>query len=230
MLEILTAATETDLVELATVKAHLRPAPAGTLEDARLGDLIRWASAAISRYCRRTFARQKYRETLPGSGTQLLMLSRTPIEAVLTMERYGTVETDYRIEDAAAGFLWRLNGWELRAGFRGHYGRRVDRTAVDRDGVMVEYWAGYLMPGQTPVTGAYALPDDIEAAAALQVQRWYSRGLREQALGLASTSTTESEGEVSRTVSASYTPLAQNLGQVGPLDPEVAAMLKGYRR
>jgi len=229
LLEILTPATETDLVQLATVKAHLRPAVVGTGEDARLADLIRWASAAINRYCRRTFARQRYRQTTGGSG-QILVLGPTPIEEVLSVDMRGTAVADYRIEDAAAGFIWRLNGWPGSYGTQGIYNRRADRALQDLDVVAVEFWAGYQMPGETPVSGAYPLPDDVEAAAALQVQRWYARGLREQAQGLASTSTTETEGDTSRTVSASFTPLAQTLGQVGPLDQEVMAMLRGYRR
>lgn len=233
MLEILTPATTTDLIQLATVKAHLRPAPVGTTEDARLADLIRWASAAINRYCRRTFARQKYRETLAGSGSQLLMLTRTPVEAdattrlVTSASITGAAVTDYRVEDAFAGILWRESGWPTSYGARGLYGRRADRSIQDLEQIQVLYWAGYLMPGATPVSGAYDLPDDVERAALLTVQEWRTEAARDPSI--ASTSTTETEGDQSRTVAVSYTP-ARNLGDVGPLSAEVREMLRAYRR
>ncbi len=226
MLEVLTPATKMDLVQLATVKAHLRPAIVGTGEDARLADLIRWASAAINRYCRRTFARQKYIQTLPGSG-QTLMLGPAPIEEVVAVGMRGSPVTDYRVENAAAGFLWRLNGWPGSYGTAGIYNRRMDRGLQDLNVVEVEFWAGYQMPGETPIAGAYLLPDDVERAALLTVQEWFRGDARDP--GLVSTSTTESEGEVSRTVSSSFTP-ARTLGQVGALPPEARDLLRGYRR
>lgn len=233
MLEILTPATTTDLIQLATVKAHLRPAPVGTTEDARLADLIRWASAAINRYCRRTFARQKYRETVAGSGSQILALSRSPVEADSTTRLVTSVSinsaavTDYRVEDSVTGFLWRQSGWPLTLGARGRYGLRADRTVQDLTEVEVSYWAGYLVPGATPVTGAYDLPDDVERAALLTVQEWRAGAARDPSI--ASTSSTETEGDQSRTVAVSYTP-ARNLGDVGPLSAEVREMLRAYRR
>lgn len=228
MLEILTPATATNLIELATVKAHLRPAIVGTGEDARLTDLIRWASAAINRHCRRTFARQKYRQTLPGSGLQTLMLGASPVEAAAsTVGLYGSAITDWRIEDPVAGFLWRLSGWPDSIGYHGHYGRRLDRDSVDRAGVVVVFWAGYQMPGETPIVGAFQLPDDVERAALLTVAEWFRGDARDP--GLTSTSTTESEGDRSRTVSASFTP-ARTIGQVGPLPAEAKELLRSYRR
>ena len=233
MLEVLTAATSTDLIELATVKAHLRPAITGTGEDARLTDLIRWASAAINRHCRRTFARQKYLQTLAGSGSQTLMLARSPVEVdanrrllVLSLNGSGDI-TDYRVEDAMAGFLWRENLWPASGGYVGRYGRRWSRVSQDLETITAEYWAGYQMPGDTPVAGAYALPDDVERAALLTVEHLLRGGSRDP--GIASTSTTESEGDRSRTVAVSYV-AAQTLGDIGPLPASAKALLEGFRR
>lgn len=233
MLVVLTAATTTNLIQLATVKAHLRPAITGTGEDARLTDLIRWASAAINRHCRRTFARQKYRETLAGSGSQTLMLARGPVEVdsnrrLLTLSLNGTgAVTDYRVEDAMAGFLWRENLWPGSGGYVGRYGRRYSRAAQDLETITVDYWAGYQMPGDTPVAGAYALPADVEQAALLTVEHWLRGGSRDP--GIASTSTTETEGDRSRTIAVSYT-APQTLGDIGPLPASAKALLEGYRR
>lgn len=234
MLEVLTAATATDLIELATVKAHLRPAITGTGEDARLGDLIRWASAAINRHCRRTFARQKYLQTLAGSGSQTLMLARGPVEVdsnrrILVLSLNGTGDvTDYRVEDAVAGFLWRANGWPSSGAYVGRYGRRWSRVSQDLETITAEYWAGYQMPGETPVTGAYELPADVERAALLTVQHWH-RGMGRDP-GLQSSSTTETRVDgTSATSSWSYA-APQTLGDIGPLPGEAKALLEGFRR
>src|SRR5688500_19700763 len=116
------------------------------------------------------------------------MLSRTPVESLVAggLSLYDSVITDHRIENAAAGFLWRLSGWPHAFGSKGHYGRRVDRDSVDRDAVVVEYWAGYQMPGETPIIGAYPLPADVERAALLTVQHWFRGGSRDP--GISSTS------------------------------------------
>lgn len=235
MLEILTPASESALVQLATVKAHLRPAVTGTGQDARLNDLIRWASAAIDTWCRRTFARTEYRLTMAGSGSQWLNLSAGPVEVddarLLPSFTYnGTAIDNYRVENPVAGILWRRDGWEQAAGWTGRFSRRTDYGTQDRAAFVTEFWAGYLMPGETAPEGvtAYTLPADVERAALLTVIDWYRADARDAAFTSTSTSESDADG-TSRSMSASYAP-ADPSATLRPLPASALALLKDYRR
>lgn len=229
MLEILTAAETTDLVALAVVKAELGIAESDESQDASLSRRIVWASAAINRYCRRTLARQKYRETLGGSGGQGLMLSRLPIESASLLSVSGSEITDWRIDDANAGILWRLNGWPEALAYSGTYGgRRYDSRSADRATIVVEYWAGFFLPGMELEEGDEAvpipLPADIERAAVLAVREWARNDARDGRL----TSTSTTSEELQTTVSASFVAGA-SLSSIGPLPAEARALLRPYR-
>jgi hypothetical protein len=229
-LVILTPAESEILIELDTVKAMLSPSPSGTSQDARLTILIRWASKAIATYCRRTFGRAEYRETLAGTGLQKVMLHRLPIEGTPELSWRGTAWTDWRIEDRQAGILWRLNGWPGEFGRTGRYGYRPDYAAPDRTPLVVDYWAGYFLPGEEDPDDLepgefFRLPDDIERAAFLTVQAWFRGDSLDGSVS--STSTSESEGDASRSVSVSYnTPDPATLSAL-PL--EAVKLLRDYR-
>lgn len=235
MLEILTPASESALVQLATVKAHLRPAVTGTGQDARLSDLIRWASAAIDTWCRRTFARTEYRVTLAGSGSQLLALPVGPVEVdasrLLPSFTYnGAAIVNYRVENPVAGILWRRDGWEQAAGWTGRFSRRTDYGTQDRAAFVTELWAGYLMPGEDEPDDvvAYRLPADVERAALLTVLEWNRADARDAAYTSTSTSESDADG-TSRSMSASYAP-ADPAATLRPLPAPALALLKDYRR
>lgn len=232
MLEILTAAETVALVELATVKAHMRPAVTGTSQDARLTAMIRWASAAIGTHCRRTFARQEYRQTLPGTGSQHLMLGVGPVECdadrlLPSLTLNGSEITDYRVESVVAALLWRESGWPQARGRTGKFSTRSDDQWLDREAIVAGFWAGYLMPGEDDIDGAYRLPDDVERAALVTVIEWNREDARDA--HLASTSTSETDGETTRSISASFV-APDPAAALRVLPAAALALLRDYRR
>jgi hypothetical protein len=122
--------------------------------------LIDQASAAVARHCGAIFAQQKYREVQGEWGqTGCLFLRHRPIVSV-SMVSYGDTDiTDWRIESAEAGILWRHGGWWLWG---------------DAEWT-VEYVAGYVLPEQLtpPDPTGPMLPDDLERATIETVKVWF---------------------------------------------------------
>jgi len=159
MLTVLTAATETKLVELSEVKTRLGITSSG--DDALLDLLIADASSAIERYLGRSLGRQRYSETIGSDGAVEMMLSRHPVEPgtwTIVDDDSETV-SDVVLHDAEAGILFRDAGWWSRergfaAGFRstqpgvGRFGEDVSLPGAEAPDYTAEYWAGYLLPGE----------------------------------------------------------------------------------
>lgn len=173
-LSVSTIARDTRLTTVAAVQAEL-----GISTDRDLLDsLIASASAAISAYCHRPFAREAYAETLPGYGDLRAQLARTPVIAVASVTLFGQVVTDYVIEDANRGWLsarsfsgtgqtWARSAWpwsaQTYAGLSGdgaylNRGQPMDRQ--EEPVIAVAYTAGYILPSAT------VLAATISAAAA----------------------------------------------------------------
>ena len=110
MLEVVTPAASVLLTKLADVKADLGIPTADAANDAVLTDIIRDASDEIQREFQ-FFCKQSYRETLPGYGSTILQLKRTPIVSVSLVTHNSEPITDYIIEDKEAGHLYRRLGW-----------------------------------------------------------------------------------------------------------------------
>jgi len=165
MLTIETAASETDLVELATVKSKLGIADSSA--DDELGRLIDAASETIAGYLGYFPWRQTYTEKVAGERTHELLLSQMPIQSVTSVTVNGLLVTDYTIL-ADAGILERNALWPwhpLR-------GLPVDYHPVagsPKKNVSVEYVAGWLVPGEV----GRDLPASIEQAAFETVIAWY---------------------------------------------------------
>jgi hypothetical protein len=133
MLEVLTPAAGSDLVELEAVKRKLGLASTDTTKDQLLADLITEGSAEIVDYFGEEIARAQYQETMFGTDRDLLVLSRRPVElGLVTATIAGTAVTDFSVHDAEAGLLFREDLWPRDA---------------DPD-VVVTYYAGYLLPGR----------------------------------------------------------------------------------
>lgn len=154
MLTISTRARYTDLTSLAAVKARLvatDPIAVGSDIDGVLGQMIRAASGAIARHCNRTFERETYVETLPGYGSARLMLSRTPIVAVSSVSLNGDPITDYVVDDANAGLLYRDAGWDWTVGVQwGLDARFIPRSESPE--FSVTYTAGFFLPGDARIS------------------------------------------------------------------------------
>jgi hypothetical protein len=157
---ILTTATESDLVTLDECKLLMGMSPTDTSSDAQLQLFIDVNSAAISRLCNRTFAREEVREEWRELGCQLnwpgywyqdhvpyysgtagcgdahrLFLSHWPVHPgdVESVESpMGTVldPSTYEVEEDS-GKVECLNGSFIEP-------------------VVVTYWGGYKLPAETP--------------------------------------------------------------------------------
>jgi hypothetical protein len=156
------------LTTLATVKAELGIADAVTTHDARIERLINAASDAIERHCGRQLSRATVTdERVKGFGTQHLLLARTPIVSVTSVELDdSTVDADsYYIESAEAGMLFAPDGWEWTAPFSS--GASPSKlVGLEESRYLVTYVGGYQTPAQG---GTRTLPYDLEHACILAV-------------------------------------------------------------
>lgn len=152
-----------------------------TDDDDSISDAIVRASSAIAKETRRVFGIETVTETLDGSGSRLLGLSRYPIFEVTEVLEDGTAITDYSVEDAEVGALYRANGWGRSGGLR-MWGTEAYNSGYILPGYQdlrysVTYRAGYLLPSDVD---PYLLPGDpqnlpgaVEQACLETVKAWY---------------------------------------------------------
>jgi hypothetical protein len=152
---ISTAALSTRMTTVARVKSELELTTVDATRDALLAELVDRASAVISSYCHRPFAREALTETLGGHGGIHLQLARTPIATVTTVTQDTSVLTDYSIADPNKGWLYRRDGWAWTA--QRYSGIGAGGAWLDQGWPMprqeeplfsIEYAAGYVMPGE----------------------------------------------------------------------------------
>jgi len=155
-----------------------------TTDDDIISDMIVRASSAIERECRRKFGVETVTETLDGTGSRLLGLSRYPIVEVTEVTEDGTVleTTEYSVESAEDGALYRANGWGRTGGLR-MWGTEAYSSGYILPGYQdlrysVTYRAGYLLPSDVnpwilPGTPEN-LPGAIEQACLETVKAWFS--------------------------------------------------------
>jgi len=168
---VTTTAGTTALTTLTAVKDALQL----TVDtyDALLERMIRAASDAISQYAGRVYARQDYVETLPGNDWPHLALTNTPIVGTPTILIDSEPVTDFVVQDADAGMLYREVGW-VREAWVGWAVERYTLPSTEQHNVNVTYTAGYLLPGEDDRN----LPYDVEEACIITVCAWHRKEQR----------------------------------------------------
>lgn len=142
---------------------------------------------------------QRYTERFRGADDTIAQLSRTPVVKVESVEKRSTDDviaavagaaiTDFVLDDAEAGHLYRRATWSRAARGASQLGISLSETfdpmsGADEPNYEVDYWAGYKMPNQTspadtggglPIAPT-VLPSDFEESALDIVrERWLAR-------------------------------------------------------
>lgn len=158
-------------------------------DDTILVGMIDRASSAIARECGRMFGVETVYETLKGTNSQILGLERAPIVSVTSVLEDSEPITDWSIEDAEAGALYRQAGWRRGQGVYGTGGWGTEAYAsgyilpggYSEQRYIVTYRAGYTLP---PFESDYVvsgtddppnLPGGVEQACLETVKTWYSQ-------------------------------------------------------
>jgi hypothetical protein len=188
MLRVCTSSTESQLATTGDVKSVL--GVTGTSDDAYLDKLITRAGGWAEDYVGYPLGSpQVYQETVPAYGSPALVVSRTPVRAVLrlfdstaTGEATEYCSTDFRIEDADAGLIMftddSIPGWTAR-----QQTEIVDRylPGTETRPWLIEYEAGFVGAGGTTATcggttsTGRTLPGAIEDAVIERVVAQYER-------------------------------------------------------
>lgn len=169
------------LTTLARVKGELGITESD--DDELLTDIIDRASSVIADETGRVFGVETVTETLDGTGSRLLALTRTPIIEVTAITEDDQDITDYSVEDRKAGALYRAVGWGRSGGMR-MWGTEAFASGYILPGYTgarysVTYRAGYVLPGEVNPylmagpADAQNLPGAIEQACLETVKAWY---------------------------------------------------------
>lgn len=210
---------DTDLTLPATAATELG-VEAG---DARLSRLVSAASALVRGFLRR--ARLHYGsaivEKATGFGRTRLVLDVTPVLTVASVTIDGAAVTDFVLEEADAGFLYRSGGWPNSALARPGLPPANEPVAGSETPLItVTYAGGWVTPAQAATPGwagpARSLPFDIEEAALRLVSNLYRSG------GQAENIAAEALGAYSVTYA--------DRARVGVLTPSVQQLLAPYVR
>lgn len=187
MITVCTTSPEQHWGELGEVMSLLGATASSSGMDLALTDATAWVERYILNGAG-TLRRQVYVETLAGGGTQRLMLSRTPVLGVQRMFDATSTDTateycstDYRLENADAGFLEVTTNagfsWDVATDWFLTFGPRP--SAVYRPW-LVAYEAGwqYACTSSTSddwvtTTTGRTLPDDIARATVLKAVEMY---------------------------------------------------------
>jgi len=167
-LTVKTAASERKLTTLSALKDTL--ALTDDSKDAFLSRLISAASDAIEKYVNHIFARQTYTETVRGQDHPILMLTNTPIISIASVLCEGEPVTDYVIDDAEIGTLYREVGW-IRSAWIGWAIEPFVIQGTSTPLYTIEYQAGYLLPGEADAT----LPAAVEQACLITCADWFTK-------------------------------------------------------
>jgi len=196
------------LAQLTTIKARLNIAPADTTQDELLTRAIAAVSARLDHECNRTLARAVDATQEFAATEREIVAQCYPIEAVTKFE-LKTTEAEGWVERTVTDYLVR-QACVISLGLPLSVTPRI--SSVNPGLGRVIYTGGYVLPGTVPSPGQTALPADLESAAIEQVAVWYQQ---RDKLGLI------------RHWPSSGTYLV--MSQL-PLLPQVAAMIRPYRR
>lgn len=180
-IEIITPATESEMATLQEIKDEL--SISGSAEDEILARYRSRVQSTVIELLGRPFALATYQETLAGSGSTKLLLSRIPIVTVTEVLVNSQALTDHTIEDAGAGVLFRTKGWKAIGLPSWYLVPTVQPGDVDIN-FTVTYSAGYLMRENADPT----LPDYwnqivLEGVVMLWNKRGQSAGLKSKRVG-----------------------------------------------
>lgn len=207
-------ASNRKLADLATLKAELGITNGDS--DALLNRALDAASARIVSYTGREFAKETLIETLPGSGSFTLMLTRTPVLSItgITADGVTVSASDYVLKDAGAGLVFSKYSWLNTSGSYSGISR-IPNSGAAQDLYAVTYQAGYALPGE----GSRTLPFDIEQAALMLATGFYQS--RQRQVGVKS----EDIKDVYR---VEY--FDQSASMQGGMPADVAGILDPWRR
>ena len=167
------------LTTLATMRDEL-----GITDDSqndRLTRMINVASAAAESYTNRTFQRGTRTQKIRPPNGPRIFLDATPLASITSITDDGaTVDSsEYEIEDASAGIVFRSSGW-------GGRDLTVPRsivgdvmTGTGKSWLSITYIGGYVLPNDA---GDRDLPYDIEQACILTVTSLFRGRGRDRAV------------------------------------------------
>lgn len=157
-MRVLTASPAERLVSLAALKTEL--GISGSAEDARLLRILDAVGFAFAAEVGYPLPRQRYRETLAGTGRQRLVLTPRPLDPEsVTVELSGVATTDFQVEDERGSILVRSSGWPDT--------RRDCGPEDGEQSIAATFYAGWVLPefvetfaeGQTaPEVGTFVRP------------------------------------------------------------------------
>ncbi len=138
---LLTASPTDRLLSVAAARAYLGLG-SDTSKDATIAALQSAISSAFAEYLGFPLQRQRYEETVPGTGRQLLILSCRPVDrdsftVVVDEVTQVLADGDFAVYDAAQGLLFRKYTWPLL------------NVAPGNDGqahIVLTYKAGWVLP------------------------------------------------------------------------------------
>jgi len=151
-LTVVAAADNYRMATLEMIKEDLNIT--GGTEDDELYRVLDQASAFIVKYTGRKFARETVTELLEGTNSPILLLERTPIVTITTITDNGTAigSTEYFIEDADVGTLFRQVGWRKD---KFYHPNTIDLfpTSWAKHNWSVTYCGGFVLPEQSSTDG-----------------------------------------------------------------------------
>lgn len=213
---VTTPATFTDLTTIAVMEREL------DLNDtalwALLGDLIKQATFQIQKFTGRVFAHEVVTEGLPGTGTPVLLVTRTPIRSITQITINGTdlPSTEYTIDDTETGSILLHTDstppapqvWPLSA----HVVSGLSLFPLlnmESNNVSIQYEGGYKMPGEA----GRDLPYDLERACLDLCKTFYLE-----------------RGENPRTIEQKVGDSSETLGANSGIPPHVLSRLIPWKR
>ena len=151
------------LAQISTLKLRLGIVPADTTQDALLTHFLEAVTARFDRECRRTLARTVDATHEFRADETVIILPCYPLESIGKFE--------FKCSEST--------GWQLET--PDHLIRRhsiinlLQPLGTAAQLARITYTGGYVLPGTTPAPGQFALPKDLEAAAAEQAATWFQR-------------------------------------------------------
>lgn len=165
--EIVDPAEDLNLVDLDYVKRQLNILHSDTTHDCLLNDLIAAASAHIVTITGRSFAKERVKETVRGNGSNEILLTRRPVNTIhaITLDNDPVVDFDTTKSDLDSGILWRSNRWDWQPSRWWHL-TDTPYVGSEEPNYVVEYTAGYTLPGYADPEDPPVLPADVKQYAA----------------------------------------------------------------